>query len=728
MAKHTSKEAYYERLRNLADVNKTSIKESKIRNLGSLIDYKRAPDGIAYGIVKENHNYFLKKAGTKPDPDVADFVYIGGMENITGYQYKSLAEADKQRNMMFMNIEGANSFTPNKTGSKMVLREGAEQEIDAATSKLGALDAATNAEDALNTDGEAEMSAGLENEPAGPDGTSDAPEEQGLEGGEPDLGGAEGLPAGGDNGEEGGEPDLDGVEGLGGDGAEGGEGDDEPNTLIKKTVGKLADKVKRTEMSDAQIKYDVNTFLASFADKFTNLDIEDRKDMANKILKVVKPEDIENLGDSLPPEEQTDAPEGMEEGQQCAECGGFAQYAESRGYNAQSIRECGEEEMTNLVGDYATHHNDGENDGDFKAVALFITPEILEKLRGDYGHDEYADKLTPYAEGMNETTEEDKVAQIDELFGGLKSLGNAAKSAVGGGLKAAGQAIGNKVQQGVDKVGQAASNVKQAVGNAATNIQQTYHQGEVNPEIQKVEKMANDLGAQLNALNQRLQKAGQQPLNTKSILNGIANQVSRGKTANIGATTAGKGIKREGFDPANTQVQPLKEDDEELEGGEEDQDSFVKSGDKPLTGFAPGAQSLGVATVKPDGAPTSGLDINISPDKSVNISMNESERKLRKYIRNRLEENAGKRKPSLNENQKSSTLKKLDAVIDKQFKLYENVVVKKNVNEGFGDWLQGKPSNVLPAIANLQPNDVQGIENLFAKRKTKYAPKEITAA
>jgi len=221
--------------------------------------------------------------------------------------------------------------------------------------------------------------------------------------------------------------------------------------------------------------------------------------------------------------------------------------------------------------------------------------------------------------------------------------------------------------------------------------------------------MANDLGAQLNALNQRLQKAGQQPLNTKSILNGIANQVSRGKTANIGATTAGKGIKREGFDPANTQVQPLKEDDEELEGGEEDQDSFVKSGDKPLTGFAPSAQSLGVATVKPDGAPTSGLDINISPDKSVNISMNESERKLRKYIRNRLEENAGKRKPSLNENQKSSTLKKLDAVIDKQFKLYENVVVKKNkgeVNEIFGFSAKEK-------IAKLQQNDIQGIENIF---------------
>ena len=60
MAKHTNKEAYFERLKNLAEVNKPALKESKIRNLGSLIDYKRAADGVAYGIVKENHNYFLK--------------------------------------------------------------------------------------------------------------------------------------------------------------------------------------------------------------------------------------------------------------------------------------------------------------------------------------------------------------------------------------------------------------------------------------------------------------------------------------------------------------------------------------------------------------------------------------------------------------------------------------------------------------------------------------------
>jgi hypothetical protein len=60
--------------------------------------------------------------------------------------------------------------------------------------------------------------------------------------------------------------------------------------------------------------------------------------------------------------------------------------------------------------------------------------------------------------------------------------------------------------------------------------------------------------------------------------------------------------------------------------------------------------------------------------------MSESEQKLRKYIRTRLEEHAGVRKPSLNEGKKSETLKKLDVVIDNQFKLFEAVALKKKIS------------------------------------------------
>ena len=48
-------------------------------------------------------------------------------------------------------------------------------------------------------------------------------------------------------------------------------------------------------------------------------------------------------------------------------------------------------------------------------------------------------------------------------------------------------------------------------------------------------------------------------------------------------------------------------------------------------------------------------------------TVNESEVKVKKYIRAKLEELAGLRKPSLNESTKSSTLKKLDEMIVKEY-------------------------------------------------------------
>ena len=123
MKNHTSKDAFYERMLNLANVNKASTKESLNRSLGTLIVYKRAADGVAYGIIKENHQYYVKKGGIKSDPNVADFAYIGGLGNITNFQYKSLAEADKQRNMLFHTITEAVSLRPSNTGSKKRLNE-----------------------------------------------------------------------------------------------------------------------------------------------------------------------------------------------------------------------------------------------------------------------------------------------------------------------------------------------------------------------------------------------------------------------------------------------------------------------------------------------------------------------------------------------------------------------------------------------------------------------------
>lgn len=759
MKKNISEEAFKARVQHLAGVKNTSVNENKNRTLGTLIDYKRAADGVAYGIVKEQHHYYIKKGGLNENLSVADFAYIGGLANITEFQYGKLSEAEKQRNMLFATINEAYASKVSKTGSKkkMLTEDKAGQEIEMAASKVDDLDAATDAaqvpaEPAMGMpdDGAAEMDAGLdamggEELPAEPaaDGGEEMPdmggEELPADGGEemPDMGGEEPAPEGGEEAPVDVDVDVDAEESP-----EGGEdvAVEDPETEvereIEKNLGKITNQLRKTELTDSQIKSYVNTFLSAFKDKFPDVDIEDRKAMAEKITKVVPPEDIEDLGQNVE-DTETDItinePEEVDVAeQQCAECGGFAQYAESRGYTAESIMECGEEEMTNLVSGYANAHSEGQNDGDFKAVALFITPEILGKLRGDYGHDEFANQVEPFSTEMNESSDEDRQAQINELFGGLKNLGRAA----GQGIAKGAQAVGQGISQGAQKVGQGiadkAGQVKQAVGQAATNIKQTYHAGELGGEVKKLEKAAADLGAQIGSLNKRMQKAGGQPINVGSILTTIKNQVTAGGTANLGKYST---VQEEGIPVDSTEVQPPLEEDvtfsvndkkgkplspknvpvKELKEGEEpeeedvdidnlDVDAGEEGGEE--VGFTAGFEPMGGGVVKPDGAATTTVEVTKD---SVNVTMNESEKKLRKYIRNRLEEHAGIRKPSLNENVKSKGLKKLDRLIDKQFGLYESQV-KKKVNENLDEVLG---FSIKEKFTKLDPNNQQEVEKLF---------------
>jgi len=680
MKNQTSREAYLERLRGLADINKKSIKETKNRTLGNLIDYKRAADGVAYGIIKENHNYYIKKAGIKSDPDVSDFAYIGGLANITNFQYKSLSEADKNRNMIMHTINEAGSLKQNKTGSKKRLNEDiAGQEIDNAENKLSDLDAATAAEDQTNS---AEFAAGNEAEPAQADGT-EMPAGDGGEG-MPAPDGGEGMPA--PDSEEG-MPAPDGGEGMpagdgseegmpAGDGSEemsaAGEGEDESIRELEKGIGKITNTIRKTDLEPSQTQSYLKSFIQAFKDKLPELEIEERKDIANLILKIVPPEDIEDLGQNVEDHEEG---QGVEEAQ-CSECGTFARYAESRGYNsAESLMECGEEEVGNVISGYANAHNDGMNDGDLEGVALVIkviNPELLNTLKNDYGHEEYAEKLQPQVDSMNESTDEENIAKLNELFGGLKSLGKAAMgglkagaNAIGSGISNAGQAVGSAVAGGAQRVGQAGANAANAVGSgiskagqavsggikagvnavgdAAQGIQQTYHQGEVGGEVKKLEKMASDLGAQVAALNARLVKAGQEPVNVQGILRGITNQLTAGKGASLAGTKAGSQIQRENIDPANVETQTmLKEDGDEDDEKQDDIENIESMENVENTDgmknteefnddikFAPAGQSLGAGVVKPIGAPTTGIDVNVDgQNKMINIKLAEAKKQL----------------------------------------------------------------------------------------------------
>jgi hypothetical protein len=510
--------------------------------------------------------------------------------------------------------------------------------------------------------------------------------------------------------------------------------------------------------------------------------------MAEKITKVVSPEEIEDLGQNV---EDTDGGQDINVDTQdveiteeeCSECGGFAQYAESRGYDADSIKECDEEEMTNMISGYANGHNEGQNDGDFKAIALFITPEIIEKLKGDYGHEEFANQVEPFSTEMNEASAEDRDAQINELFGGLKNLAKDASQ----GIKQGAQAVGQGVKQGAQAVGQ-------KVGDAATAVKQSYHTGELPKEVKKLEGFAAKLGQQIGSLNTRMEKAGKQPINVQSILTTIKNQVGSGGNADLSRYTNEEGIPID-----HTEVQPMMEDDnieedveikvsekegkkltpdntpevemkesvdekedelniddldvdaddsaEETSGDEDDSLDLTKH-EVPEMEMNSGFESMGGGVVKPESSETTTVDITKD---NVNITMNETlkkiqetlndiinenksstgltkkaksdvvkkpkkgkivnenEQKLRKYIRSRLEEHAGIRKPSMNESKKSKTIQKLDNIIDKQFNLFESEVKKNNsINEFMGWSLPEK-------FAKINPEDDSAVEKLFEK-------------
>ena len=83
-------------------MNITPIKEGVDRS--TEIVTKKGPDGKAYGIIKENNQYYIKVASKTNGLVMEDFKYIGGLMNKTSEAYHSYAEATKQLNMKFINL------------------------------------------------------------------------------------------------------------------------------------------------------------------------------------------------------------------------------------------------------------------------------------------------------------------------------------------------------------------------------------------------------------------------------------------------------------------------------------------------------------------------------------------------------------------------------------------------------------------------------------------------
>lgn len=77
-----------------------TLNESK--SFSELEFIKKGPNGVVYGIVRENHDYFIKTSRKSSGRFLAeDFDYVGGLKNKYDERYRSYAEALKHLNMKF---------------------------------------------------------------------------------------------------------------------------------------------------------------------------------------------------------------------------------------------------------------------------------------------------------------------------------------------------------------------------------------------------------------------------------------------------------------------------------------------------------------------------------------------------------------------------------------------------------------------------------------------------
>jgi hypothetical protein len=129
-----------ERMRELMGV--TTINEGISRSTVELT--KIGPDGKAYGIVRENHEYYIKVSDKTSNITVEDFKYIGGLQNKKSEAYSSYAKATKHLNLKFNSIcesfdivNTFNVFVDDKLLSEGAAKEASKHITDTKGTELG---------------------------------------------------------------------------------------------------------------------------------------------------------------------------------------------------------------------------------------------------------------------------------------------------------------------------------------------------------------------------------------------------------------------------------------------------------------------------------------------------------------------------------------------------------------------------------------------------------------
>ena len=95
-----------ERMRELMGIKPINENQSKV-----VVELtKMGPDGNAYAIIRENHEWYIKKSTKTSNLVAEDFKYIGGLMNKKDEAYSSYAKAIKHLNLNFKSLAEAYNF------------------------------------------------------------------------------------------------------------------------------------------------------------------------------------------------------------------------------------------------------------------------------------------------------------------------------------------------------------------------------------------------------------------------------------------------------------------------------------------------------------------------------------------------------------------------------------------------------------------------------------------
>jgi hypothetical protein len=298
-----------------------TLNESKSFSELELI--KKGPNGIVYGIVRENHDYFIKTSNKPYGKFLSeDFQYVGGLQNKGTEKYHSYAEALKHLNIKFdmlnesygieynTNIfESDGNAVAGSTGYGFVIEKEEEIILDddiKEQKKVLKVDAPASATPA----------APVEDEVSDDEfGFSDTSSETDTE--EDSLEGES-------------ETDVEDTESTGEEGTED-LGDDEITKKIQKMTGKIGQMLRDSEEVDPKLeKYVINSIISAL-----HLDEMDESDKEDIISKFEGEDEEDSFGsdsdlDTLDSEEDTEETETPEESPEAPE-EGTEELSESRG-------------------------------------------------------------------------------------------------------------------------------------------------------------------------------------------------------------------------------------------------------------------------------------------------------------------------------------------------------------------------------------------------------------